>query len=280
MEPRSRAGNRLLAALPSADFDLLAPYLRKMPLERDAVLVRSGDPIEQIYFPRSGTIAFIMDMPNGQTVATAVIGNEGAVGMLTALDSSLSPMTAVVRVAGTALHISPTRFQAALGRSRALRKAVQTHAWALLAQFQHVAACNALHSVEARMARWLLHIHDQTDGDFLPLTQEALSELLGVRRTTVTHVVRKLRTSQAIRSNRRGLIEIDRPRLEAAACECYEIMRRRIERIVSPEEMKPHVHGAPAPKTPLIRDPLLPKVGEAPRGTRSHGTNGERPRGH
>ena len=131
MEPRSRAGNRLLAALPSADFDLLAPYLRKMPLERDAVLVRSGDPIEQIYFPRSGTIAFIMDMPNGQTVATAVIGNEGAVGMLTALDSSLSPMTAVVRVAGTALHISPTRFQAALGRSRALRKAVQTHAWAL-----------------------------------------------------------------------------------------------------------------------------------------------------
>jgi CRP-like cAMP-binding protein len=280
MEPRSRAGNRLLAALPPADFDLLAPHLRKVPLERDAVLVRSGDPIEQIYFPRSGTIAFIMDMPNGQTVATAVIGNEGAVGMLSALDSSLSPMTAVVRIAGTALHISPTRFQAALGRSRALRKAVQTHAWALLAQFQHVAACNALHSVEARMARWLLHIHDQTDGDFLPLTQEALSELLGVRRTTVTHVMRKLRTSRAIRSNRRGLIEIDRPRLEAAACECYEIMRRRIERIVSPEEMKPRVHGAPVPKTPLIRDALLPKVAEAPRDPRSHGTNGERPRGH
>src|ERR1700756_3733080 len=101
MEPRSRAGNRLLAALPPADFDLFAPYLRKMPLERDAVLVRSGDPIEQIYFPPSGPIAFIMDMPNGQTVATAVIGNEGAGGMLTALDSSLSPMTAVVRVAGT-----------------------------------------------------------------------------------------------------------------------------------------------------------------------------------
>ncbi len=85
MEPSTRVGNRLLAALPAADFDLLAPHLRKVSLERDAVLVRSGDRIEQIYFPLSGTIAFIMDMPNGETVATAVIGNEGAVGILTAL---------------------------------------------------------------------------------------------------------------------------------------------------------------------------------------------------
>src|SRR5882672_3110800 len=109
MEPTTRVGNRLLAALPPADFDLLAPYLRKVPLGRDAVLVRSGDPIEQIYFPESGTIAFIMDMPNGQTVATAVIGNEGAAGLLSALGPSLSPLTAVVRVAGTSLQISPGR---------------------------------------------------------------------------------------------------------------------------------------------------------------------------
>ena len=85
MERSTRFGNRLLAALPPADFDLLAPHLREVSLERDAVLVRSGDPTEQIYFPRSGTIAFIMEMPNGQTVATAVVGNEGAVGMLTSL---------------------------------------------------------------------------------------------------------------------------------------------------------------------------------------------------
>jgi CRP-like cAMP-binding protein len=186
-----------------------------------------------------------MDMPNGQTVATAVIGNDGAVGVLSALGPSRSPMTAVVRVAGTALRISPRWFQAALGRSGAVRHAVQIHTRTLLAQFQHVAACNALHSVEARLARWLLHIHDRVDGDVLPLTQEALAELLGVRRTTVTQVVCKLRTSHAIRSNRRGLIEIDRPRLEAAACECYEIMRRRIDSIVSPEGMKPRVRFPP-----------------------------------
>jgi CRP-like cAMP-binding protein len=229
MAHTTRIGNRLLAALPPADFDLLAPHLRKASLERDAVLVRSGDRIEQIYFPRSGTISFMLDMPNGQTVATAVIGNEGAVGILPALGPFPSPMTAVVRVAGTSLQISPARFLSALSRSAALRQTVQTHTRAILAQFQHVAACNALHSVEARMARWLLHIHDRVDGDFLPLTQEVLSELLGVRRTTVTHVVRKLRMSRAIRSHQRGVIEIDRPRLEAAACECYEVMRRRID---------------------------------------------------
>jgi CRP-like cAMP-binding protein len=219
--------------------------LRKISLDRDAVLVRSGDQVEHICFPLSGTVAFIMDMPNGQTVATAVIGNDGAVGVLSALGPSRSPMTAVVRVAGTALQISPRWFQVALGRSAAVRHVVQIHTRVLLAQFQHVAACNALHSVEARLARWLLHIHDRVDGDILPLTQDALAELLGVRRTTVTQVVCKLRTSRAIRSNRRGLIEIDRPRLEAAACECYEIMRRRIDGIVSPEGMKPRIHFPP-----------------------------------
>lgn len=280
MEPTTKVGNRLLAALPAADFELLAPHLRKVSPERDAVLVRSGDRIEHIYFPLSGTIAFIMEMPNGQTVATAVIGNEGAVGILSALGPSPSPMTAVVRVAGISLQISPAKFQAALSRSGAIRQAVQIYTRALLVQFQHVAACNALHSVEARLARWLLHIHDRVDGNFLPLTQEALSELLGVRRTTVTHVVHKLRKSHAIRSNQRGLIEIDRPRLEAAACECYEVMRRRIDRIVSPEGVKARLRVPPVHEIPRARDPLLARLDEAQRGNRTHGTTGPRPRGH
>jgi hypothetical protein len=126
-------------------------------------------------------------------------------------------------------------------------------------QFQHVAACNALHSVEARTARWLLHIHDRIDGNLIPLTQEALSQLLGVRRTTVTHVVRNLRVSGAIRSDRRGLIEIDRPRLEEAACECCEVMRRRMDEIFPPETMNPRVQAAPVRKMPRDRDPFLAK---------------------
>src|SRR5713226_5764770 len=245
MEQRSRVGNRLLAALPPADFDLLAPHLRKVSFKQDAVLLRSGDLIEQVYFPHSGTISFMLDMPNGQMVATSVIGREGAVGMLSVLEPSSSPTTAVVHVAGIASRISALRFHAAFSQSNAIKHAVQTHTRAVLMQFQHVAACNALHPVEARLARWLLHIHDRIDGNALPLTQETLSELLGVRRTTVTHVVRKLRASGAVRSNRRGLVEIDRPRLEEATCECYEVMRRRFDQIFPPETMNPGIQAAP-----------------------------------
>jgi CRP-like cAMP-binding protein len=199
----------------------------------------------------------MLDMPNGQTVATSVIGREGAVGMLSVLGPSRSPTTAVVRVAGIASQISASRFHAAFGQSSAIKHAVQTHTRAVLIQLQHVAACNALHPVEARMARWLLHIHDRIDDNAIPLTQEALSELLGVRRTTVTLVVRRLRSSGAVRSARRGLVEIDRPRLEEAACECYEVMRREFEQIFPLDTTKPRIQAAPAGKTPGDRDSLL-----------------------
>jgi CRP-like cAMP-binding protein len=279
MEQRARVGNRLLATLPPADLDLLVRHFRLVELERDAVLVRSGDPVERIYFPLSGLIAFIMEMPNGQTVATAVVGNEAAVGLLTTVLSSSSPMTAVVRMAGLALQISPTQFHAALGHSRALNGAVQTLNRALMAQFQHVAACNALHSVEARLARWLLQVRDRADGDVLPLTQETLAEFLGVRRTTVTQVISKLRESGAIRSNARSSIEIDRPRLEAAACECYQLMRRRIDRIVLPEEMTPPGHARPAGNSPG-QVSLFAGTDGIHRRTGRHGMIGPRTRGH
>src|SRR3984893_1071944 len=257
MKRHTSVANRLLSALPPADLGLLAPYLKQVSLKQDAVLVRSGDRNEQVYFPHSGTISFMLDTPNGQTVATSVIGHEGAVGMLSVLGPSRSPTTAVVRVAGIASQISASRFHAAFGQSSAIKHAVQTHTRALLMQLQHVAACNALHPVEARMARWLLHIRDRIDGKAISLTQEALSQLLGVRRTTVTLVVGKLRTSGAIRSDRRGLVEIDRPRIEEAACECYQIMRRKIDQIFPPETMKPRGQAAPGRSTPSDRDSLL-----------------------
>ncbi|RZN18816.1 Crp/Fnr family transcriptional regulator [Bradyrhizobium sp. Leo121] len=278
MEHETRIENRLLAALPQADLDLLAPHFRNVSLKRDAVLARSGDLIEQIYFPSSGLVAHVMDMPNGQTVTTAIVGKEGAVNILTALGPARSPMTMVVRIAGTALQLSPARFHAALEHSHALKAAVNRLNRALIVQLQHVAACNALHSVEARLAHWLLHIHDRTESDMLPLTQETLSELLGVRRTTVTHVVSKLRASGAIRSNRRSSIEIDRPRLEAAACDCYQIMRSRIERIVSTNEMTPRGHSWPAHERPRTHAPLPTAENGAQHRAHAHGAAAHRAR--
>jgi CRP-like cAMP-binding protein len=218
------SGNRILKALEPADFDLLASELQTVALHQDAVLVRAGDAAEFVFFPHSGAISLMVDMANGQTVATATIGCEGAVNYLSAIGPSPSAITAVVHVAGTASRIPALRFRAVLNQSSAMQRALQTHISAMLTQFQLSAACNALHPVEARMARWLLHLRERIGHDVLPLTQEVISQILGVRRTTVTLLMRNLRASGAIRSERRGQIEIDRSRLTTVACECHEAM--------------------------------------------------------
>src|SRR5438876_3343019 len=170
--------NRLLATLPASDFDLLAPELEKVALAQDAVLSRAGDQIEHVFFPHSGAISLMIDMADGGTVATALVGREGALGSLSVLGPSPSANTAIVRAAGTASRIPASRFHAAFKRSTAIRQTVQIHIRAMLTQLQIGSACNALHPVEARMARWLLQIRDRVDQDVLPLTQEALSQVL------------------------------------------------------------------------------------------------------
>jgi CRP-like cAMP-binding protein len=241
-------GNRLLATLPASDFELLGSELEMIALDQDAVLSRAGDQIEYVFFPYSGAISLMIDMADGQTVATAVVGRDGAVGILSVLGPSPSANTAVVSAAGTAARIPASRFHAAFNRSPAIRHAVQNHVRAMLIQFQLGSACNALHPVEARMARWLLQLRDHIDHDVLPLTQQALSQILGVRRTTVTLLMRNLRERGAIRSDRRGHIEIDRSRLAAAACECHDVMRHEVEEIFSMG-------------TARVRAPVLPDNG-------------------
>jgi len=237
-------GNRLLAALPRADLGLLTPHLQKISFEPDAVLVRSGDELDQVYFPHSGAIVFMVEMPDGETVATTLMGWEGALASLSVLGPSRSSVTAVARVAGTASRISAAKFRLAYARSAVIRHVVQVHARTLLLQLQHVAACNALHRVDGRMARWLLQLHDRVPHDVLPLTQEALAQLLGVRRTTVTLTMSKLRAGGAIRSERRGLIEVDRTQLDSMACECYALMQRRIDRMYCEELSIPGLEQA------------------------------------
>ena len=212
---------------------MLKPELEMIALDQDAVLSRAGDAIEYVCFPHSGAISLMIDMADGHTVGTAVIGREGAVGTLSVFGPSPSAITAVVRAAGTAARIPASRFHVLFDRSPAIRRLVQSHLRALLIQFQLGSACNALHPVEARMARWLLQLRDRVDHDELPLTQQALAQILGVRRTTVTLLMRNLRARGAIRSDRRGLIEIDRARLAATACECHGFMHSEVEEIFS-----------------------------------------------
>ena len=244
MTGRRRIGNRLLAALPPEDLSLLTPHFQKVSFEPDAVLVRSGDELDQVYFPHNGAIAFMLDMPDGQTVATTLMGWEGALASLSVLGPALSSVTAIARVAGTASLISAAKFRCACARSAANKHVVQVHARKLLLQLQHVAACNALHRVDGRMARWLLQLHDRVPDDLLPVTQEGLAQLLGVRRTTVTLTMSKLRAAGAIPADRRGFVEIDRARLEKVSCDCYALMQRRIDRMYCQELSTPLAAGA------------------------------------
>jgi CRP-like cAMP-binding protein len=224
-------GNGLLAALPPADFKLLAPHLKKISFEFNAVLVRSGDELKQVYFPLNGAIAFLVEMSDGLVVASTLMGSEGAVGALSILSPSRSPVTATAYVAGAALHVPVSQLKLASEQSAAIRHVLRLHLRTQLLQLQNVAACNAVHPVECRMARWLLEIHDRIAESEIQLTQDALARLLGVRRTTVTLTMRRLRGAGGIISHRRGMLKIDRTRLENLACECYAVMRCRMKRM-------------------------------------------------
>jgi CRP-like cAMP-binding protein len=223
--------NRLLRTLDEADFGLLAPHLQVVSLTQGKVLQEQEARVEQVYFPLSGVVSLISVMEGGDVVDTATVGREGAIGAFGGLGPWNAFSRAVVRLPGAAVVISVAHFQAAVGQSERIRNLILRYKEALLAQVQQTAACNALHPLEARLARWLLQTLDRADDPNLPLTQEFISQMLAVRRTTVTVVAGKLQQAGLIRYHRGRIEIIDRPKLEEAACECYGTIRRRTDAV-------------------------------------------------
>ncbi len=220
--------NCLLSALPPAELSLLMPHLKGISLDQGAVLQEQGEPVEEVYFPHEGIISLLRVMQHGDAIETATVGREGAVGSLAGLGTRRSHTRAVVQVPGSAARIGALRFRKAAEQSEAIRDLIVRYGEMLLIQVQQTAACNALHDVEARMSRWLLQARDRVEGNTIRLTHEFLSQMLGVRRPTVTVVANMLQQDGLIRYQR-GRIEIlDAPRLEARACECYAIIREQI----------------------------------------------------
>jgi CRP-like cAMP-binding protein len=230
MDLNTRA-NRLLATLDHADFHLLTPHLRSVPLVKGHVLQEQEAPVEQVYFPLSGVVSLISVMEAGEVVETATVGREGAIGAFGGLGPWNAFTRAVVRLPGAATVISVGHFQAAVGQSERIRNLVLRYKEALLAQVQQTAACNALHPLEARLARWLLQTLDRADDPKLPLTQDFMAQMLAVRRSTVTVIASQLQEAGLIRYHRGQVVVLDRPGLEAAACECYRTIRRRTDAV-------------------------------------------------
>jgi CRP-like cAMP-binding protein len=227
--------NLLLAALPPAELALLAPALRDVALVRGTVLYEPGDLIEDVYFPHDALISLTTAMRDGESIETAAVGRESALGMTLALDPSRSSSRVIVQVAGTAARIRAAEFAATAARSAALRDLVSRCSELLIAQLQQSVACNALHDTQARLSRFLLEYNDRA-GDDMAVTQEFLAQTLGVRRTTVTVIAQILQSAGMIRY-RRGIIRIvDRPALEHSACECYHAIRQRSRQLL------PRVH--------------------------------------
>jgi CRP-like cAMP-binding protein len=225
--------NQLLQSLPPADFDLLAPHLKDVSLHQSEVLVEPGDLVEHVYFPHTAVISLLAVMRDGQTVETATVGRAGVVGGVAGFGPWRAFARVIVQMPGTAGRIPSSRFRAAIRHSDRLTTVVLRCAQSVVLQIQQTAACNALHSVEQRLCRWLLLTQDYADTNVIPLTQELLAQMLGVRRTSVTVAASKLQALGVIRYNQRGRIEIvDRKALERAVCECYEALRTRHDQLV------------------------------------------------
>ncbi|MDP3660456.1 Crp/Fnr family transcriptional regulator [Phenylobacterium sp.] len=224
--------NRLLASLPRDDMALLAPHLSVVNLERGRLLHDPGDKIDTVYFPHDGVISLMTLMESGAAIESATIGCEGALGLMAAVGPRQALSRAIVQTPCKAERISVHHIHEAWERSPALRDLVDRHTEALFGHAIQSVACNALHSVEARFARWLLTCHDRISSDRIALTQEFLADMLGVQRTTVTAVARGLQTKGIIRY-RRGVVDIiDRHALEGVSCECYGVVRRTYERLL------------------------------------------------
>ena len=222
--------NRLLTSLRPSERASLEPYLEEVSLPQGQILQEQGDDIEQIYFPHRGMISLVAVMNGGgKIIETATVGREGAVGAMAGFGPRHAFRRAIVQVAGNAAKISTARFRDAVKSSEVLRDILVRYNEVLLAQVQQSAACNAFHEAEQRLARWLLQTRDRIDTDTIPLTQEFLAQMLGVRRTTVTLIAHALQERGLLRY-RRGRIEIvNRQGLENVSCECYETVRKQVD---------------------------------------------------
>ena len=225
--------NRLLAALPTVDYQRLLPYLQSVELPQHQIIYNAGEDYDYAYFPAHAIVSTVAIMENGSTIEIGVIGNEGMVGLPIILDTGYTNSTALVQVGGDGCKISAGRLQEEIERGGALKRLLMRYIQARFIQLGQTAACNRYHTVEQRFARWLLSVRDNIQKDEFQLTQQFISQMLGVRRTGVTEVAVKFQKAGII-EYKRGFIRIVSPqRLQAATCECYELIYRQFDRLLN-----------------------------------------------
>lgn len=226
--------NRFLAALPAESRARLASHLRRVRLDAGTPVAWAGQPVEEVCFPSGAMLSAVAGDERGNTVEAGVVGREGGFGMVELASDGVSALSAVVQMPGEALVLPAAAFLQEYQRSEALQGLVSRFSLYLLAQVGQTALCNRAHSMDRRLARWLLLARDAARSDELPLRQEFLAMMLGVHRPGVTLAARCLAGQGAI-SYRRGNITVtDAKTLAAASCECYRITRERLDHLYLP----------------------------------------------
>ena len=221
--------NHLLAALSPEVQGRLFPYLELVPLPLRAVMYESGRPMRHVYFPTDSIVSLQYVMENGASTAILVVGNEGLLGITLFMGGESTPSRSLVQSAGYAYRLPRRRVKEEFSRHGQLLVLMLRYTQALITQIAQTAVCNRHHSIDQQLCRWLLLSMDRLQGNHLTMTQEFISNMLGVRREGVTQAASKLQQLGVI-SYSRGLITVlDRPKLEALSCECYEVVRKETD---------------------------------------------------
>lgn len=232
--------NRILAALPAGTRERLAPHLEPVSLALQELVFAAKGPIEHVYFPLNAVVSYMSEPAAGAAVELATVGNEGMAGIAAFLTGGAMPYRVIAQVPGVALRLPAALLVAEADHDAVLTDVLKRHTQALISRVAQTGACNRLHPVEERCARWLLTTHDRVAGaEQFPLTQEFLAQMLGVRRATVTVAAGTLQRAGLIHYTRGKITVVDRPGLEAASCGCYRIVRDETDRLLGPARFGP-----------------------------------------
>jgi CRP-like cAMP-binding protein len=224
--------NHLLAALPASDYERLVPHLELIPLKLGEVLYEPGVQLRYVYFPTTSIVSLLYVMEDGASAEIAIVGNEGILGISLFMGGETTPSRAVVQSAGYGFRLKAQLLKDEFQRFGPMLHLLLRYTQALITQMAQTAVCNRHHSVDQQLCRWLLLSLDRLASNELSMTQELIANMLGVRREGVTEAAGKLQEAGLI-SYRRGRITVlDRPGLEARSCECYEVVKKELDRLL------------------------------------------------
>ena len=224
--------NRLLAALPEAEYEHLFAQLEHVEMPLGAVLYHSTEQMRQVYFPNTGTISVLAMVSTGTSVEIGMVGNEGMFGIPAVLGTATAPTQAMVQIPGEGLMLSADVLKEEFKRGGVLQDLILRYTQGFIIQISQTVVCNSLHSITERLSRWLLMSHDRAGSNELPLTHEFLADMLAVRRSGVTEAAGRLQ-GQGLISYQRGHVTIlDRAGLESASCECYVEVKEEFRRLL------------------------------------------------